>query len=136
MNINLRSLNLREDIFQMRYNSSNSMLKNDSRKPNFVKGKPQGFGKLQSIDTMQRMIDVDMRKTLRDQNSQLISMQPDKLKKILDWKIDDTNGGFFGDRKGQIDPLLLNNMKNTIGDASIERDNKGRGKNARVSKRY
>ena len=47
MNINLRSLNLREDIFQMRYNSSKSMLKNDSRKPNFVKDKPEGFDLLQ-----------------------------------------------------------------------------------------
>ena len=83
------------------------------------------------------MIDIDMRKKLRDQNSQSLSMQPDKLKKILDWKVDDTNGSFFGDRKKHIDPLLLNNMKNTI-DGSLDRNSRGkaREKNDKVSKRY
>lgn len=81
-----------------------------------------------------------------EKNSQSLSMQPDKLKKILDWKIHDerflnipdANGGFFGDRQKIMDPLLLNNMKNTIDFDGTHRGNKGgrEKNNEKVSRRY
>ena len=52
------------------------------------------------------MIDVDMRKTIDGGDQKIQSMQSHKLKKILDWKNDENNYSFFGDKR-YIDPLLL-----------------------------